>query len=150
MFAQIYEEGNLHVMMDEITDYRFDEAAVKIQDAFVATSSVAKCRRQTTQGVSLCIKWRNWNTTWVALKDIKDSYPVKLAEYTVVDNISMEPVFAWWVPHNLKKRNRIIAKLKSKYWLKTHKFRIKVPKNMKQAIDFDRENGNILWWEAVC
>ena len=63
---------------------------------------------------------------------------------------SMEPVFAWSVPHTLKKRNQTIAKVKAKYWLKTHKFRIKVPKSMKQAIEFNRENVNKLWWDAVC
>ena len=46
-------------------------------------------------------------------------------------NIFIDPAFAWWVPHTLKKRNRIIEKVKYKYWLKTHKFRIKVPNNMK-------------------
>ena len=34
MFTQINEEGKRHMLMDKITDYRFDEAAVKIQDAF--------------------------------------------------------------------------------------------------------------------
>ena len=64
-----------------------------------------------------------------------------MVEYAIAANISMEPVFASWVPHTLNKRNRMIEKVKSKYWLKTYKFGIKVPKNMKQAIDFDRENG---------
>ena len=86
----------------------------------------------------------------MALKYIKEAYLTELAEYAVADNISTDPAFALWVPHDLKNRNRIIAKVRSKYWLKTHKFRIKVPKNMKQPIDFDRENGNKLWWYAVC
>ena len=71
MFAQINEEGNFHVLMDKITDHRFDEAEVKIQDALVTTNSGTKRRRQTTQGVCICIKWRDGNTIWVALKDIK-------------------------------------------------------------------------------
>ena len=62
----------------------------------------------------------------------------------------MDPAFDWWVPHTLKNRNRIIAKVKSKYWLKTQKFGVKVPNNTKQAIEFDHENGNTLWWDAVC
>ena len=54
------------------------------------------------------------------------------------------------MPRTLKKRNRKISKVKSKYWLKTHKFGIKIPNNMKQTIEFDRENGKTLWWYAVC
>ena len=150
MFTQIDEEGNHHVLMEKITDYRFDEAVVKSHDAFVTPSFGTKHRRQTTQGVSLCIKWRNGNTTWMTLKDIKEAHPVKLLEYTVSGKISADPAFDWWVPNTLKNRNHIIAKVKSKYCLKTHKFGIKFPKNMKQAIEFDRENRNTLWWYAVC
>ena len=71
MFAQIDEEGNIHVMMDKITDHWFDEATVKIHDDFVTTSSGTKCRRQTAQVVSMCIKWIDGNTTWVALNNIE-------------------------------------------------------------------------------
>ena len=131
MFAQIYEDVNRHVLMDETNDHQFGEAAVNIQDAFMTTSSGAKRRRQITQDVSLCIKWCNGNTTWAALKDLKEAHPVQLAEYFVAAKIFMEPAFAWWVHHTLRKRNYIIAKIKSKYWLKTHKFGIKSPKNMK-------------------
>ena len=102
------------------------------------------------QGVSLCIKWHAGNTTWVALGYIKEDYPIQLADYLMAAKFSMDPAFAWLVPHTLKKRNCIVAKVKSKYWLKTQQSRIKVPKNMKQAIDFDRENGNTLLWDAVC
>ena len=80
MFAQIYEEGNHHVLMDEINDYWFDEVAVRSQDALVTTSSDIKRRSQTMKEISLCIKWSYGNTTWVALKDIKETYPVQLAE----------------------------------------------------------------------
>ena len=59
-------------------------------------------------------------------------------------------MFAWWTPYVIKKRNRIIAKVKSKYWVKTHKFGIKVPKSVEQAVQFDKENGNTLWWDAIC
>ena len=37
----------------------------------------------------------NGSTTWVALKDFKESYPVQLAEYAVSTRIVEEPAFAW-------------------------------------------------------
>ena len=117
IFVQIYEEGNRHVLMDEITDHRFDEAVVKSQDAFVTITSGTKRTRQTTQRGSICIKWRDRNTLWVALKETKEAYPAQLADYAVAAKFSTEPTFALWVPHNLKMRNRIIEKVKSKYWL---------------------------------
>ena len=89
-------------------------------------------------------------TTWEALKDVKESYPVQLAEYTILHKISDEPAFAWWVPYVIKKRERIISKVKSKYLKRTHKFGIKIPKTPEEAKRFDQENGNHLWWEAIC
>ena len=75
---------------------------------------------------------------------------MELAEYAVAAKISEEPAFAWWVPFTLHKRNRIIAKLKSKYWVRTRKFGIKIPKTVAEAKQFDQENGNTFWWDAVC
>ena len=71
------------------------------------------------------------------MKDTRETYPIQLVEYAVEAKISMEPSLAWWLPHTLKKRNQTISKVKYKYWLKTHKFGIKVPKNMKQAIELN-------------
>ena len=49
----------------------------------------------------------------------------------------------------LKKRDRIVSKIKSKYWIRTHKYGIKIPKTVKEAIQLDKENGNTLWWDAL-
>ena len=84
------------------------------------------------------------------MKDMKYSYPVQIVEYAVTFKLSQEPAFAWWVPYVLKKRNRIIAKAKSKYWLQTHKFGIRIPKSVQYANMLDEKNGNTLWWDAIC
>ena len=62
----------------------------------------------------------------------------------------MEPAFAWWVLFVLKKRNRILAKVKSKYWLRTHKFGIRILKSVEEARKIDEQNGDTLWWDAIC
>jgi hypothetical protein len=74
---------------------------------------------------------------------------VLAAEYAVANRIDDEPAFAWWVHDVIKKRDRIIAKVKSKYWQRTHKYGIKIPKTVHEAIKFDKENGNTLWWDAI-
>ena len=73
--------------MGEITNHNFDEAELKSQEYFVITSYGTKHRRQTMQGVNLCIKWHNGNTPWVALKDIKEAHPVQLEDYAVESKI---------------------------------------------------------------
>ena len=53
-------------------------------------------------------------------------------------------------PVRAQKRNRILAKVKSKYWLRTHKFGIRIPKSVKEAKKIDEHNGDTLWWDAIC
>ena len=78
------------------------------------------------------------------MKDLKDSHPIELAEYAMANNLQHEPTFAWWVPYTLKKRKAILRKVKSKYWEKTHKYRIRIPKNVKEAQEIDAEKKNTL------
>lgn len=63
--------------------------------------------------------------------------------------IAHEPAFAWWVPHVLKKRKRIISKLKSKYWERTHKYGVEIPKTVADAKRIDGKNGDTLWMDAI-
>ena len=109
-----------------------------------------KRRRETTQGWQLLCEWKDGSSNWVVLKDARQSYPVLVAEYAIANRIDDEPAFAWWVPGVIKKRDRIIAKVKSKYWQRSHKYGIKIPKTVQEALTIDRENGNTLWWDAIC
>ncbi len=97
----------------------------------------------------MLVRWKDGSTTWIALKGLKESYPVQLGEYAVQSRLAEEPAFAWWVPYTLKKRNRIIAKIKSKFCVRTHKFGIKIPKIVAEARAIDAENGNTIWWDAI-
>ena len=69
---------------------------------------------------------------------MKESYPFQVAEYAHQRKLSDNTAFAWWVPHVLNKRESIIAKVKSKYWLRTHKFVIRVPKTVEEAKRLDQ------------
>ena len=83
MFAQVYEEGNRHVLFDEIFEHRCDVNQVKMQDAFSTTTRGVKRRRPTTKGWEILVKWKDGSTTWLELKDMKEAYSVQLAEYAV-------------------------------------------------------------------
>ena len=44
----------------------------------------------------------------------------------------------------------IIGKMKSsKHWERTHKYGVRVPRNIKEALAIDAENRNTLWADAV-
>ena len=108
LFAQVDQEGNRHVLLDELIDYRVNGREVKLQDAFITTGTGTRRRRETTIGWELLAQWKDRSTNWVSLKDLKEAHPVQTAEYAIAAKIAMEPAFAWWVPYTLKKRNRII------------------------------------------
>ena len=93
---------------------------------------------------------KDGGTDWIALRDIKESYPVQVTEYAVSSHISEEPAFAGWSSSVMKKRNRIIAKTKSKYWLRMHKFGTEIPKTVLQVQQINAKSGNTLWWDAMC
>ena len=46
-------------------------------------------------------------------------------------------------------KNRIIGKLRWKYWVRTHKFGVNIPKSVQEAKEFNKENGNTLWCDAI-
>jgi len=60
-----------------------------------------------------------------------------------------EPAFQWWAKDALKRTRRIIKKVKSKYWQRTHKYGIRLPKSVQEALHLDQENGNTLWYDAI-
>ena len=60
-----------------------------------------------------------------------------------------KPAFAWWAPRYLKEKRRILKKVKSRYWKRTHKYGVEVPKTVAEAYALDRKNGNNLWREAI-
>ena len=133
LFAQVDQEGNRHVLLDELIDDRENGRKVKLQDVFIMTGTGTRRRCEITIGWDLLAQWKDRSMSWVSLNDLNESYPVQTAEYSVAAKIAMEPAFAWWVPYTLKKRNLIISKVKSKYWHRTHKYGIRIPKSVEEA-----------------
>ena len=64
-------------------------------------------------------------------------------------DIADEPAFAWWIRHTLKKRDHIISKTVSRYWQRTRKYSIDIPKSVDYGIRIDRKNKNIFWWDVI-
>ena len=77
---------------------------------------------------------------------------IETAEYAVIHGIDHEPAFNWWVPHKLRKRERIILLVKqcnARYLKQTHKFGVELPKTVPEALAIDRKNKNTLWADAI-
>ena len=137
------------MMLEEITDHRCDGTEIKSTEGYYMSKGGHQTRKRTTRGWQVYLQWKDRSGDWVAMKDVKDSYPIELAEYAIAASISHEPAFAWWVPYTIRKRARIISKLKTKYWKKTHKYGFEIPKSIAEAIRIDKKNTNTLWQDAI-
>ena len=80
---------------------------------------------------------------------MKESNPIEVAEYDVENRIVEEPAFKWWVSRTVRKQNRVISKIKGKYWRTTHKFGIRLTKNVKESLEIDSITGTYFWRKAV-
>ena len=49
----------------------------------------------------------------------------------------------------MKKTNRIISKVKSKYWTHTHKCGVKLPNSVTKSMVLEKYNSKTLWWEEI-
>ena len=148
MYAQVDSEGRQFQLLQEITDHKSDNSAISVANGFVTSRNGNRVPKVTTRGWSLLVTWKDGSSDWIPLKDIKDSYPVQIAEYAVTNNIAHEPAFNWWVHTVLRKRNRIVAKVK-RYWRTTHKFGIRLPKSVEEALAIDEETGTDHWRKAL-
>ena len=71
--------------------------------------------------------------------------------YEEVEGCTPEEVRSGQVPElngyteaTLKKRERIISKVKTKYWRTTHKYGVRLPHNATEALQINKEMGYIL------
>lgn len=149
ILAQVDEEGHRHLLIEEIQMHRTDASAIPKEQGTYRTSSGTIRKKLTTRGWQFYVLWKDGSGDWIELKDLKESYPIELANYGKAHGLLDEPVFAWWASHVIKKCHRVISKVKSKYWERTHKYGIRVPKSVAEAKLIDEENGNTLWMDAI-
>ena len=67
----------------------------------------------------------------------------------MVNEISDEPAFNRWFKETGRHRDRIISKVKSKYWRTSHKCGIRFTKTVKEAYDIDRKSGTDFWTKNI-
>ena len=148
MITQCDPDGNQFLLLESITDHKQDQSAVPWEDRYVTVNG-RRHHRITTKGWKLCVTWRDGTSSWERLSDLKESYPIQVAEYAVGQDLTHEPAFVWWVQKILRKRDHIVSAVKQRYTKHSHKFGIEVPRTVKRALEIDQENGNSLWREAI-
>ena len=112
MYSQCDPDGNQYVLLEDIIDHRKRETAISLADQDVVRADGRRYRQKTTIGWDLCCQWKDGSTSWEKLSALKESHPVLVAEYAKTLEIDHKPAFNWWVPHVLRKRDRIILLVK--------------------------------------
>ena len=149
LFAKIDDEGKEFLLFKEIVGHRKDGDAVPRDEGFILGQNGNKHPKRTTKGWQIAVELMDGSQVWMPLKDVKDGYPIDLAEYAVAQGIENEPAFHWWVPQTLNHMRRMINKVKKKYWKTTEKFGIRLPHSVDEALAIDKETGTDYWARAI-
>jgi hypothetical protein len=148
IYEQIDDEGFAYTLFDSIVDHKRGPDAVSADDGFTEYHG-RRVPKRTTRVWKLCVRWKDDSTSWVHLKYLKESHPVQVAEYAVANKLVSEPAFNWWVKTVLRRRDRIIKAVKSRYQRREQKFGIELPKTVKRALEIDEETGTTFWRDAI-
>jgi hypothetical protein len=149
IYTQVDAEGRHFVLLNEIVDHQLTSEAVQLQDGFIVMPNGRKMPKRTTKGWELLIEWKDGSTSWIPLKDIKDTNPVEVAEYAIDNKIDHEPAFAWWIKTVMRKRGHIISKLQKKYWRTEYEFGVRIQKTVEEALQIDKASGTTHWENAL-
>jgi hypothetical protein len=151
MLLQADDEGKQYQLLDKIIDHPSDGMAWTIENGYMVGPNGNHVPKKFSRGRSLLVNWKDGLSDWVNSKDVKDLYPVQVAEYAVTNRIGEEPFYKWWIHDNvLQKRNwGIVFKIMSRCWKTTPKFGIKDPKTVQEALAINEETGTDFWRRAM-
>jgi len=98
-----------------------------------------------TKGWNTCNSWKDGSTSWHPLSDIKNSYPVQLAEYAETNKLEKEPAFSWWLKPTLRHQRTFMKSTRKSYLKRSHKFGIRLPKTVEEA----KQTKTTFWCDAI-
>ena len=122
---------------------------VAIADATAVGQNGRRYQRKTIAVWNLLIGMTDGSEQWYPLKDMKESYQDQIAENDDAKFNAIDTAFLWWVPNIIKKWNVIIAEIKSRLKVATHKYGMEIPSSIEHSILLDSINGDQLWQEYL-
>ena len=119
IYSNLNKDGFEDQLFQDIIDHCYEPSIV--------TNQSMEC---TTRGWEICVAWTDGTSSWHKMVEIKNSFPLNLAEYAVANNLQDLPDNSWWVRHTMHKKQHAIKAVKSRYARRTHKFGIYVPQTV--------------------
>ena len=142
-------EGFTTNILDQVKIHRNTDESIENSDGYTKDSKGRRSRKITTKGYDFLTKFMNSSESWIPLADLKEYNPLEIAEYAISNKLEKEPAFAWWVPHVIKKQNKIISALASRVQINNMKYGMRIPTSITEAYEIDKENGNTIWRDAI-
>ena len=143
------DEGRRSQTLQDIIECRKEPDALAIDESIITLNDGRQQRVKTTRGWKFLVRWKDGQASWIPLKDLKESYPIEVAEFAIGKGLANEPAFKWWVPDIIKKKETIISAIQQRTTRKTHKFGIEVPSSVEHSIQLDKRNNNNCWRDAI-
>ncbi len=148
IYNQVDDNGFDEVLFKDIIGHHKREQALTESEAHNDIhADVAPI--QTTKGWDICVEWRDGSSSWHPMNEIKNSFPLHLAEYAVKHCIQDEPAFKWWIKEALRRKRYMIKAAQTRYARRTHKFGIRLPNSVDEALAIDRETNTTYWFDAI-
>mmetsp|Transcript_25131 Transcript_25131/g.35990 ORF Transcript_25131/g.35990 Transcript_25131/m.35990 type:complete len:379 (-) Transcript_25131:1183-2319(-) len=139
LYSQVDSEGNQYHIFNEIVGHRRNKNAVDKADQFTVVSG-KRCKKKTLTGWDLEVEWKDGSTSWLTLKDIKNSNAVDVANLCRSEQETKDV---------LRHKERLI-KMAQSYRLRTgYKFGLCVPSSVKEALEIDKERGDSFRQDAI-
>ena len=114
--SQVDSEYHHYKVLTEVNEHKRDYSNITEVNDFIKSSHGKLHRKRKNHVYKLLVEWKYGSVDLVSLKDLEQSNPVELAEYAVVNEIRDEPDLNWWVKETLRRQDKIMSKVKSKYW----------------------------------
>jgi hypothetical protein len=121
------ESGHYSARLKSVLDHRRQGNAVSKAKRYIFSCNGQRKLRQSTAGWMFLVEYTDGRKDWMQLKDLKETNPVKIAEYVTASGIDDEVAFQWWVLYMLRKKQRIIAAVKSRVQRKRTSMALKFP-----------------------
>ena len=108
IFSQVEEQERRHRLLYSVIYVRDNGQKVNEKEVFIISHNGNKTQKHTSRGWDVCIQCKDVSASWSTLKEVKDSYPVDLNDFSVENRVVSQQAFVWWVPKTLNKREQII------------------------------------------
>ena len=110
IYSQVDRKYMNQLNILEIVDQRICGTVVIGDKKLLNNSYYNRHRRNTTKIWDLLVMWNNSTSSWEQLEYLNGSNPEEVLDYAVVNKITSDPDFAWWISNVLNKIYQIIEK----------------------------------------